>query len=223
VCRVPESSLADLHKVADACLADFKGEFGAIEPDMSAAVEEMEDTEELREVLNVHARDRILFMLDGMPHGVLAMSREVPGLVESSTNLAVAKTEASSANFVMSHRSSVMSALLAIRHQVGSICRQAGAEVEVDEPYPGWQPNPESPLVKKTAEVYEQLFGKQPEVKAIHAGLECGLILESVPGMDAVSIGPEIRNAHSPDEMVQISSVQRFYTHLKGLLADLAS
>jgi dipeptidase D len=221
VCRVPESSIDDLQAVATRCLADFLEEFSAIEPDMEVVTETIEDTAELREVLNVHARDRILMMLDGLPHGVLSMSREVPGLVESSSNLAVVKTEAASASFVMSHRSSIMPTLFAIRHQVASICKQAGAEVTEDEAYPGWKPNPESPLVKKTAEVYEKLFGSAPAVKAIHAGLECGLILEKVPDMDAVSIGPEIRNAHSPDEMVQISSVQKFYEHLKALIVEL--
>jgi dipeptidase D len=150
------------------------------------------------------------------------MSREVPGLVETSTNLAVVETAAEGLKFVTSQRSSVMPALFAARRSVTSNFRQAGAKVAYDEPYPGWKPNPESAILKRTVEVYERLFGDRPEVKAIHAGLECGLLIEKVPGMDAVSIGPQIENAHSPDECVQISSVAKFYKHVSALLEDLA-
>ena len=92
----------------------------------------------------------------------------------------------------------------------------------MEAPYPGWKPNPDSAIVQKTIEVHENLLGKKPEVKAIHAGLECGLLIEKIPGLDAVSLGPQIENAHSPDEKVQISTVDRFYTLLKGLLTELA-
>jgi dipeptidase D len=221
-CRVGKHAWDDLKKVASACLEDFRAEFGAIEPDLALDVVELDEAQELQSVLNVHARDRLLLMLDAMPHGVLAMSRDVPGLVESSSNMAVVSTGDDEAKMIMSHRSSLMSALLAVRSQTGSVCRQAGASVSVDDAYPGWAPNPSSPILKTTIEVYEKLFGRKAEVKAIHAGLECGLLLEKVPDMDAVSIGPEIRNAHSPDEMVQISSVQKFYRHVKGLLEELA-
>jgi dipeptidase D len=115
-----------------------------------------------------------------------------------------------------------MPALFAVRRSATSTFRQAGAKVSYDEPYPGWKPNPDSAILARTAEVYEQLFGEKPEIKAIHAGLECGLILEKVPGMDAVSIGPQIENAHSPDECVQISSTAKFYKHVAALLEDLA-
>jgi len=169
--------------------------------------------------MNIHARDRLLHALNGIPHGVLAMSREVPGLVETSNNLAVINTEETRAVLTTSHRSSVMPSLFAVQSQVRSICVLAGASVEVHDAYPGWKPNPDSPIVKTMVEVYKELFGKDPELKAIHAGLECGLLLEKVPDMDIVSIGPEIRNPHSPDERVQISSVQRFYEAVKGVLA----
>ena len=131
-------------------------------------------------------------------------------------------TEENEVKITTSYRSSIMPALFAVRSQVRSAFRQAGAKVHEDESYPGWKPNPESPVVKKTAEVYEKMFGAAPAIKAIHAGLECGLLIEKLPGLDTVSIGPEIHNAHSPDEMVQISSVQKFYEHLKGVLKELA-
>jgi dipeptidase D len=150
------------------------------------------------------------------------MSREVDGLVETSNNLAVVSNKGDHSEITVSYRSSIMPALYAVRSQVDSIFRQAGASVHVDDAYPGWKPNPESPIVQKTSEVYERLFGAKPDIKAIHAGLECGLLIEKVPGMDVVSIGPQIENAHSPEERVQISSVQNFYKHLAAVLEDLA-
>ncbi len=220
--RVDEGSIEQLAAVAERLLGDFREEFSATDPDLAVTVEPLEDDDALKETVNVHARDRLLRLLDAMPHGVLSMSREVPGLVETSTNLAVVGATGSTASVITSHRSSVMPALFAVRQQVGSLCRLAGAEVSVDDAYPGWTPKPDSPIVRRTVEVFERLFGHAPEVKAIHAGLECGLLIEKLPGMDAVSIGPQIENAHSPEERVQISSVQRFYRHLLALLEDLA-
>jgi len=222
VCRVLESELDRFRASVAATANDVQVEFGAAEPDMEIAVEPVEESEATLMPFNVHARDRLLGALDGLPHGVLSMSREVPGLVETSTNVAVITTGADGVHLVQSHRSSVMPALFAVRRGIASILALAGASYEWDEPYPGWAPNPSSAIVAKTVEVYHKLFGSKPAIKAIHAGLECGLLLEKVPDMDAVSIGPEIRNAHSPDEMVQISSVQNFYRHLTALLADLA-
>ncbi len=221
-CRVHRDQVDRLREVAGTCLDDFRVEFGATDPDMEVAVETPADGEDFAEVLNVHARDRLLRLLDGLPHGVLAMSRDVPGLVETSNNLAVVHTGGDVATVVTSHRSSVMPTLGAVGRQIRSIAEQAGASVEENDPYPGWKPNPDSPVVKRTAAVHEKLFGNPPAVKAIHAGLECGLLIEKIPDMDAVSIGPEIQNAHSPDERVQISSVQRFYRLLTSLLEDLA-
>jgi dipeptidase D len=221
-CRVHRGDLDHLHAATDACIRDYKEEFLASDPDLEVAVETLDDTEDLQLVLNVHARDRLLRLLDALPHGVLAMSREVTGLVESSNNLAVVSTEGDRARIITSHRSSVMPALFAVGRQITSICTLSGADVNSDDAYPGWKPNPDSPIVRKTAQVFERVLGSEPDIKAIHAGLECGLLIEKIPDMDAVSIGPEIQNAHSPEERVQISSVDRFYTVLKALLADLS-
>ena len=115
-----------------------------------------------------------------------------------------------------------MPALRGLMEQVSAVFRLAGADVEVGGGYPGWKPNPESPVLKTAMGVYEKTLGIVPEVKAIHAGLECGLIGEKFPGMDMVSMGPQIESPHSPDERVQISTVDRFYTVLKATLAELA-
>jgi dipeptidase D len=222
VCRVPKTALGALQEVVTAAKAEFDAEFAAIDPGLEIVVEEPDDSEERREVFNQHARDRVLHLLRTLPHGVLSMSRDVEGLVETSNNVAIVTTTKDKVEITTSTRSSVMPALQGAREQIRSASELAGGEVEEEEAYPGWKPNPDSALVNKTLDVYEELFGKRPPLKAIHAGLECGLLIDKLPGLDAVSIGPEIRNAHSPDEMVQISSVQRFYEHVKALLKALA-
>jgi dipeptidase D len=221
-CRVPKGSVEALRAVIDEVEAEFQEEFGSIDPDLEILLEQPDDDDEMRQVLNQHARDRVLHLLRALPHGVISMSRDVPGLVETSNNVAIVETGRDAVRIVTSHRSSVMPALFAVQEQVRSATHLAGGEVQEEEAYPGWKPNPDSPVVKLTLDVYEELFGKRPALRAIHAGLECGLLIDKLPGLDAVSIGPEVRNAHSPDEMVQISSVQRFYAHLKALLMSLA-
>ncbi len=222
VVRIDDSQLDRLRAVAASCATGFREEFAATDPDLAVTVEPIADGSGILRPLNVSARDRLLRMLDAMPHGVLSMSRDVPGLVETSSNLAVIETAGSSARVVTSQRSSVMPALYAAQRQVVSVFELAGTTVSSNDPYPGWKPNPESAIVRKAIAVYRDLFGSEPAVKAIHAGLECGLLLEKIPGMDAVSIGPEIHGAHSPEEKVQISSVQKFYRHTAAILKDLA-
>jgi len=222
VCRVNTGQVDALKAISESCVKDFLEEFAASDPDLEVLVEAIGDEKGVGTPINVHARDKVLQLLDGLPHGVLSMSREVEGLVETSNNLAVVKTEADQVTVWVSYRSSIMPALHAVRRQVDSIYKLAGADVEVDDAYPGWKPNPNSAIVQTTSKVYEKLFGTAPELKAIHAGLECGLLIEKIPDMDAVSIGPQIENAHSPDERVQISSVQKFYKHVVALLEELA-
>ncbi|NOZ79102.1 MAG: aminoacyl-histidine dipeptidase [Acidobacteria bacterium] len=222
VIRLPKASIEAFRGVVERQKTGFMEEFAAIDPGLTIEVTEIDDSDPYANPLNIPSRDHLLHALNGIPYGVLAMSREVPGLVETSNNLAVVETNDTAATIVTSHRSSVMPALFSVQEQVRSVCVLAGASVEVHDAYPGWKPNPDSAIVKKTVEVYEELFGKAPELKAIHAGLECGLLLEKIPDMDVVSIGPEIQNVHSPDERVQVSSVQRFYRHVKEVLKQLA-
>jgi dipeptidase D len=170
-CRIHREDLDKLNEVVESCTRNFQEEFAATDPDMALEVEALDDSDDLQMALNVHARDRLLRLIDGLPHGVLSMSRDVPGLVETSNNLAVINTESDHAAINTSYRSSVMPALFAVGQQIASISRQAGATVSVEDPYPGWKPNPDSPIVKKTAEVYGRVFGSEPHLKAIHAGL----------------------------------------------------
>ena len=166
---------------------------------------------------------RIIRLLAAAPHGVHAMSREVPGLVETSCNLALVTTTETGVQLLYSLRSSANPALAGTLQSLRSLFLLAGGEVKEEAGYPGWQPNPDSPVVRRTVAVYERLFGERPHIKAVHAGLECGILIQKIPGLDAVSIGPEIRNAHSPDEKARISSCGKFYALLKELLADLGA
>ncbi len=154
------------------------------------------------------------------PHGVIEMSRKIDGLVETSTNLAAIKAEGDQLIVTTSQRSSVESAKENIAAMVHSVFELAGAEVQHGEGYPGWSPNTDSEILKVTKESYERLFDETPVVRAIHAGLECGLFLEKYPGLDMISFGPTIRGAHSPDERIDIITVQKFWKHLLDILKN---
>ena len=169
------------------------------------------------------SRDALIDLIVAMPHGVLAMSQAVEGLVETSTNLAVARLGDEVCTFEQSSRSSVMPALGRAQAALMSVARLAGALAESRGGYPGWQPDLDSAVLRKALAVHEELFGRAPAVKAIHAGLECGIIGEKSGGMDMLSIGPQIENPHSPSERIKIDTVGRFYDLLKGLLAALSA
>jgi len=157
-----------------------------------------------------------------LPHGVITMNHDITGLVETSTNLATVKAVDGRLKIGTSQRSSVDSAKDYIAASVASVFRLAKGEIEVGDGYPGWKPNMESKLLKTSKSVFEKLFNKPPEIKAIHAGLECGILEGKNPGLDMISFGPTIQGAHSPDEQVNIETVERFYELLKGILKELA-
>ena len=216
------ASEGSVQAIVAECARAFKDEFGEIDPGQRLECVTIQDRQSNRKVWIRFDNDRVLDALLACPHGVLAMSRAVPGLVETSNNLAVVTTEGNKVKVVASSRSSVMPSLKATTEQVGAAFRLGGAEVEHLDGYPGWKPNPNSPVLNIALKVFEREFGKKPVVRAIHAGLECGLIGEKYPGMDMVSLGPQIESPHSPDERVQISTVGRFYTLLKATLKELA-
>ncbi len=166
---------------------------------------------------------RLLRLLLALPHGPLAMSQDIPGLVETSSNLAVLKRDSERVTVLCNSRSSVSTALDAVRLGIVAAGELAGGTAERSGQYPGWRPNVDSPLLALTRKTWAEMTGTEPKVTAIHAGLECGVIAERVPGMDSISFGPTIRGAHSPDERVSIGSTARFYEFLKRLLAVLAS
>ncbi|MCX7895068.1 MAG: M20/M25/M40 family metallo-hydrolase, partial [Thermoanaerobaculum sp.] len=215
---VPGGEVAAVRQVLADTAAVLREEYGEIDPGQRVEVEEASASQAFTGADSRRLLDAFL----ACPHGVLAMSRAVPGLVETSNNLAVVTTQGTEVKVITSSRSSVMPSLRATLQQVEAVFRLAGARVEVHDGYPGWKPNPNSPVLRLAKEVFQREFGREPEVKAIHAGLECGLIGEKFPGMDMLSLGPQIESPHSPDERVQIPTVGKFYRLLKAILAEMA-
>jgi len=160
-------------------------------------------------------------MMMALPHGIIAMSQEVEGLVETSTNFATIKTD-DVAEVVMSSRSSINSALDGLMQSIRCIGELAGAEVEEGSRYPGWKPNLNSRLLQIASDAFKELYGEEPKKLAIHAGLETGVIGD-ITGIDEIiSIGPQIEHPHSPDERVNIKTVQEFWKYLIHLTEKVA-
>ncbi len=177
-----------------------------------------------RKVKNVYSKKfskRLINTLLALPHGIMAMSPDIPDLVETSTNLATVNREGNDLRIGTSQRSSIESAKENIADTVQAVLTLGGAyDVFSGDGYPGWQPNMDSDLLKTSKKVFNDLYGKDPEVKAIHAGLECGLLGAKYPGLDMISFGPTIEGAHSPDERLNIADVDKFYTLLKSTLKE---
>jgi dipeptidase D len=174
----------------------------------------------------VLARDFVAKLVDvilALPHGIVAMSPDIPNLVETSTNLATIVMGQEEFKVETSQRSSIEGAKAYVTRSVESVFKLAGAEVVFGGSYPGWRPNLNSEILQISKEVYQELFGEEPEIKAVHAGLECGILGDKYPGLDMVSLGPTIQGAHSPDERVNIDDVEKFYNLLSGILSELAT
>ncbi len=197
--------------------AEWKAALGAFDPNLALAVEPAEAGEVMSEA---DARAVVGLLVAG-PHGVEAMSPDIPGLVQTSTNLGMVETKdgAVAASFLT--RSAIESSKRALADRVAAICALAGFEAREGGSYPGWKPEPGASIVKLVDGVHAGLFGKPMVVKAVHAGLECGVIGEKYPGLEMASIGPTMRDVHTPDEQVSISSVGRFYRLLTAILERL--
>ncbi len=208
IVMVPEKETAAFTAFVGEFNNTLRKEYKITEPGLNISVQE---TGSPGSVIGREAQDKLLNALYACPHGVIAWSREIPDFVETSTNLASVKTRDGFFEITTSQRSSVESAKHDVASMVAATFMLAGAEVRHSDGYPGWTPNPESEIVDITAQVYEDLFSTKPEVLAIHAGLECGLIGDKYPGMDMVSYGPTIKGAHSPDERINIETVEKFW------------
>ncbi len=202
---------------AEYALADAESK--SAEPSMTLS---LEATEPAATAWDAETTAKVLNLLNSLPHGVVAMSYDIPDLVETSTNLATVKEKDAGLHIEMSSRSSVASALTALRRQIRATGELGGAGVHEDDGYPGWQPDMSSKMLEIVQGVHQSELGVDPEVYAVHAGLECGLIGEMQPGMDMISIGPQIEHPHSPAERVHVASVERFWRLLSGTLAHLA-
>ena len=196
-----------------------KNELAVTEPKLELSIEEA-DLPSF--VIDEDTQFALLNGLYACPHGVFAMSREIEGLVETSTNLASIKFIEENQIFITtSQRSSVNSAKYDIANKVESVFRLAGAKVKHGDGYPGWQPNTNSDIMKISEKSYEKLFGEKPVVRAIHAGLECGLFLEKYPYLDMISFGPTIKGAHTPEERIDIETTVKFWDLLIDVLKNI--
>ncbi|MCM1319317.1 MAG: aminoacyl-histidine dipeptidase [Muribaculaceae bacterium] len=199
---------------------EITAEFAGIEPSVKFEIESVGRPDYC---IDSDTSLRLIRALYSAPHGVYSMSRDLPGLVETSTNLAAVKMEeGDKIKVTTSQRSSVESRKYDIAGQVEAHFQLAGAEVNHSDGYPGWAPNMKSPIMKIAAEAYEELFNVKPAIKAIHAGLECGLFLETHPELDMVSFGPTMTGVHSPDEQLNIPTVEKFWRHLELTLSKVA-
>lgn len=217
---LPKAKEAEARGVA-ACLREaFRAELAAIEPGLDVVVAPA--AKKPARVWKRAMQRKVLATLAALPHGVQRMSDAIPGLVETSTNVAVLTQGPRALVLSTSQRSLVATALAEMIVTVRTILELGGAEVSGTDPYPGWKPNMESAILKAAVDTYRDLYGREPKVEAIHAGLECGIIGEKVPGMDMVSLGPTIKGAHSPQERVEIAAVAKYWEYLLAILKRAA-
>lgn len=193
-------------------------EFRSTEPDIKVSIAAADMPTNL---IEKSVQDNLLNALYACAHGVLAMSREIPNFVETSTNLASIKMDGKKIHICTSQRSSVESAKHAAASKIEATFRLVGAKVTHSDGYPGWTPNPDSKVLKVAADAYRRLFNEEPTIRAIHAGLECGLIGEKYEGMDMISFGPTLRGVHSPDERLEIATVEKFWRHVIEILKNV--
>lgn len=199
--------------------SDIENELGSIEPNLRI---ELSSCEAPEWVIDKKSQDVLLNSVYACPHGVIAWSKTIPNLVETSTNLASVKMSTENQiTITTSQRSSSDFAKDDIRQMVASVFQLAGAKVVHSDGYPGWAPNPSSAVLATTKTVFNNLFGEEPKVLAIHAGLECGLFLKKYPQLDMISFGPTIYGAHSPDERLNIKSVEKFWDLLLKVLEEI--
>lgn len=217
---VPDTALEEARQVVGRCEQAFKNEFKATDGSVNLV---LDPAEKPAVVYAPPFSDKIVKTLLGLPHGVVRMSTDLEDLVETSTNLATITSNADSIVIGTNQRSSVDSAKQYIASSVAAVLQLAGASVARSDGYPGWQPNMQSRLLSICRKVATELYGKEPEIKAIHAGLECGILGGKYPGLDMISFGPTITGAHSPDERVHIPAVEKFYDLLKRVLYALAT
>jgi dipeptidase D len=209
---------------AKACVASWheiaRNELGSAEPDLAVSAKEVRSRK--GKLLPRGVQQKLTRAMASLPHGVVKMSADIPGLVETSTNLASIASKGKTVTIGTSQRSSVASEILEIAQTVRFVLEAGGAEVKQGDGYPGWKPNMASPLLKTAIATYASLYGQEPAVKAIHAGLECGIIGEKYPGMDMISFGPTLEGVHSPDEKIHVDTVPKFWAFLLGILRNAA-
>ena len=171
-------------------------------------------------IINPPLAEKILDLLLVAPDGVMGMSKEVVGLVESSVNLATIREKEGQLSILCSQRSTTPQGLSWLTTKLEGLARLAGAQISTGDGYPGWPPEPNSPLLARAQQVYREMYGRAATIEIIHAGLECGIIGAKNPGMDMLSLGPTVKNPHSPEERLHLPSLDRFCPFIRALLAS---
>ncbi len=218
VIRVPGKHTAAILSYVEEYNKTVKYELSSVEPNLAVKASESKSRSK---VFDRPAAANLIDSLYAAQNGVIKMSADIEGLVETSSNLAVIAIKGKTVDIILSQRSSVESEKNDISNSVSALFKLAGAEVKLADAYPGWNPDIKSPVLGILKKVYSGLYGTEPAIKAIHAGLECGIIKERYPGMDMISFGPTIIGAHSPDERVQISTVEKFWNLLTNVLKNI--
>jgi len=214
---VPNEAVPEFLAAVSKYEAIYVAELGIAEPNLSFKAEE---TERPKSLIDERVQDDMIDAVYACPNGTIRLSDSMPGLVETSTNLATVKSENGVISVKCLLRSSVDSAKDDLCEQVESVFSLAGAMVRFDGAYPGWKPNMDSAILQQMKQIYENNFGRVPEVKAIHAGLECGILGGNYPHWDMISFGPTMRFPHSPDEKVNVPTVQKFWDFLVETLKN---
>ena len=215
---IPDEKEKGLKKSIQEFEAIYKNELSAVEPDLKLGLQK---TDMPGVMIDSDTQDRLIKGIIACPNGVMRMSNSMPGLVETSTNLASVNSQKGEIKIKCLMRSSVDSSRDELAGMMESLFTLAEADIYFDGAYPGWKPDMDSEILKVMKNVYKDLYGKTPEIKAIHAGLECGLIGGVYPELDMISFGPTIRNPHSPDEKVHIESVRKFWVLLVETLKSI--
>ena len=219
VIAIPDADKHALRTDLNVFAAEVEAEYAVVDPDLQFVLE----SEAARpKAIDKDTAKRLLQTIYAAPHGVYAMSQDIPGLVETSTNLASVKMKPGHIiRIETSQRSSTASSKQDIANMVRTVFEMGGAAVSFGDGYPGWKPNPHSEILEVAVESYKRLFGVDAKVKAIHAGLECGLFLDKYPALDMISFGPTLQGVHSPDERMLIPTVQKFWDHLLDILKHI--
>ncbi|MCK5169198.1 MAG: aminoacyl-histidine dipeptidase, partial [Bacteroidales bacterium] len=218
IVTVSNAQVGEFKTFIDELVPQIKSELSVTEPGLDIAYVE---TDMPVKVIDEKTFNNLIKGIYGIPNGVIRMSDAMEGLIETSTNLAIVKKGSGFIELASLQRSSVESAKEDLANMIRCVLELAGAEVVHEGAYPGWNPNINSPILKTMQDVYNNKWGKVPEIKGIHAGLECGIIMENYPNLDAISFGPTIRYPHSPDEKVNIKTVGMFYEFLVETLKNI--
>lgn len=220
IIRVAKKNAHDVLSYVENYNTIVKAELASVEPNLEVVASEVKSK---AKVMDKTTAMNLIDSLYSVQNGVIKMSADIEGLVETSSNLAVVTTKGKNVEVILSQRSSVETEKKDISNAVAATFKLAKADVKQGDGYPGWKPDIHSPVLSVMKSVYENMYGNHPEVKAIHAGLECGIIKERFPEMDMISFGPTITGAHSPDEKVQISTVEKFWNLLSNALRNIPS